>query len=138
MEIKHYATFYYPGIFIAEDETIEVKTKDIKELTLPSKQIFAVKFFDRTFTEDVYKGEKITLSSKPINEELYQIGKFLNLEEVKDKYGEKSPAYGNCINNGYIGLCDSGSWCSAIRTEEEKNAILDPSTLKYKEDEGEQ
>lgn len=140
MKVKHYVTYYYPGAFVPEEDTKEVEEGfDPTTAVMPSRSITGFTTFERVFEEIEYKGEKVTLSSKDLNCQSRHIGTFLSVDDVKEKYGEDSIAYGNVVGNEWLGarLTPRGSLLP-VRNEKERAEIVDPSTLKYKgEDEAE-
>ncbi len=96
MSLKHYVTFYYPGILMNEEETRLISSRRDK-IEIP-KGSFGYRFFDRTETE--LDGE--TLKGKPKNHSgIHYLGKKMSLAEVKKELPAEKILISNMECNGY-------------------------------------
>ncbi len=130
MEIKHYAKFFYPGAFMAEQETKEVNSRDIKEIKIP-RNCIGVAIFDKLTQEVEYNDKKVKLESKEVDLEYYPVGKILTLEEVANKYGKNSIAYNNFKNNNYKHALETSNGSLTWLDEVDVDFVIDPNTLEY-------
>ena len=82
---KMYVEFTVPGLLFAENEVIEVKSRDVVKLNVP-EAAFGVRFFDILITSVANKGKKpVRTESNPVNESRhYNIGtKIYTADEVR-------------------------------------------------------
>ena len=98
MKVIHYATFFSDKNVIPTQKTLKVNTSDVKELTL-TKDIYRVITFDRYVGSVDLKGRKIKVASQKINQKLYHIGKYENLDKLskKDPFFVELAKAGDCI-----------------------------------------
>lgn len=79
----------------------------------------------------IIDGKQIEIKSDRIDEREYVIGKFYSIEDLKSKFGTRSPLYKNVVFNGLRGACNdiNGGWQGV----DDNTIVLDPSTIKYTE-----
>jgi hypothetical protein len=100
---KTYVTLWYPGSFMSEDETVEVKTRDPKAIAKKYPRCFAFEFYDRVETEVTVGGEKKTVGSSPRNKspKYFPSGKTFTVAEVKEKVPDSRILVSNMECNGW-------------------------------------
>jgi len=127
-KIKHYVVEYTPT-WTESEGTREIESRDLKDFIVSRHDVYALKFYDIVVCELKKNGKVFRRVSKPMNMKQYKIGQFLTIEEAD----EQCFGIGTSLQKeGFIGVCLSGQRITAIKDEDEKAQILDPSTLRYK------
>lgn len=126
--LRHMIAYIYPDKNgkhpVSYDEVTEIC--DIKDLkTLPRKDVFAVELYD-TNLADYDEDDRLYEERRT-----YYIGEFLGLDQIKEKYGESSIQYQNCIENHAIGIFYSPVWCGLIYNEKQRKNIISPDQFEY-------
>ena len=124
MQIKYvrktYVEFLYPGSFMSESWTTQVKTRDVSKLKVP-KNSFAFKFFDIISVVVEADGKKIELTSEAINESSkhYYGGKLYTVAELKREFPMQRILISNVESNGYKKAikCRTGNWQPFEKTD---------------------
>ncbi len=98
MKVNHYATIFTNTNILPAERTTRVKSNDINDLSLP-KDCYRVITFDRMIDEIEYNGNIYPVATKKLNQKIYHIGKFENLEKLseKDKLFVKLAQNNDCI-----------------------------------------
>lgn len=96
--VVHYVRFWYPGVFVSEDSTKRIASRN-PALVKPPKDCYAFQFFDRTETSE--DGE--TLRGKERNKSgmFFVGGRVMTLTEVRKELKGESTLIANMENNGY-------------------------------------
>lgn len=126
MKVNHYVTLFSDKNVIPSQKTIKVNTTDVKQLSL-TKDIYRVILFDRYVGDVEIKGKKIKVASQRLNQKLFHIGKYENL----DKLSKKDPFFVELAKNGdCIGMVTSPSGMETLVFRGE--GIVDPFNKKEK------
>ena len=94
--LKHYVTFLYPGIFLSEESSKEVKSRDEK-FEVP-KTCFAYYFWDREEQEirgEILKGEAKNKSG------LFYFGELMTVKDVEEKLPKERVLLSNMRSNNW-------------------------------------
>ena len=133
METKHFVEFKEPGAFFAESYTEEIPSSDLQDIVLPNRRIHAFSTFDKVYsTVTLESGEETQVTSGRINEKFYQVGTFMSLEEIAEKYGETSMLYRNVKNNDFAGAIIGPAGNASFPND--NATLLSPDQLKYSGD----
>lgn len=103
-EIKHYATFLYPGALVAESETKEVETTDPMKIKVPDG-CYGFYFFERT--EATVNKKRLIGEPENHSPTYYPNGKVYTLADVK----KSVPNPMNLISN-----MESNNWETVVET----------------------
>lgn len=114
-ETVHYVTYYYPGIFMPEESTYRIDSRDVQAaLAGASQDAFAFTFHDRVITLTDVDGREIPLESKPLNESgrYYIDAQPYTAAEVQLLDGDHEILLSNMRANGWdpILRCRTGNW----------------------------
>jgi hypothetical protein len=110
---KTYIEFLYPGSFVAESSTKEVKTREVSKVKVP-KSAFGFKFFDILSVVVDADSRKVQLTSERINMSPmhYYGGKLYTLAEVEREFPQNDTLVQNMKGNGWgkVIRCRTGNW----------------------------
>lgn len=122
MQIKHYVEWICNDGFQVFSKVEEIESRDINKLSINSN-VAQFELFDRIVGEMEYKGEKYPVKTEKLNKELFRIGYFYSLEDIKDIRGIR--VYDEYVANGYVGeiICVN-SWRSIPVLKKELNSVL--------------
>jgi len=130
-KVRHFMDYTFEaGLFLPETGTMEISEKDIHKVVLPYKSIYRVVLYDVITTTIEHEGKTYEASTGRVNEEEFLVGKFFSTEEVLAATNENNAVYKSLKAKGAIGEVGR----CPIFTEAEKNAIISPSELHYKDD----
>lgn len=98
--LKHYVTYWYPGVFVAEDLTKPISERNPKEAALQASEgAYGFSFHDREETEvdgEVLRGKKKNLSG------MYYInGELFDVERVRKEVPNPRTLVSNMEGNGW-------------------------------------
>lgn len=137
MKVNHYATIYTNKNILPAEKTTRVKSNNIHDLSLP-QEAYRVITFDRMVNELEYNGKIYPVATRKLNQKIYHIGKFENLETLarKDELFVKLAKGNNCI-----GMVTSSSGLESMVFEGEgivdinnkKEIVIKECTLKIDE-----
>ncbi|MEK7631382.1 MAG: hypothetical protein AAB445_00740 [Patescibacteria group bacterium] len=117
---KTYIEFLYPGVFLNESSTQEIKTRDVSRVKVP-KNAYCFKFFDILSLAVKTEGEEVLLTSERINvsPRHYYGGKLYTIAELKREFPNERVLIGNIEGNGYKQAirCRTGNWQTFTETD---------------------
>lgn len=140
MELKHYVKYYYYLGFCDNtySKVEEIKSRDVTKLPLCDLSIgdnvYALEVFDRVVGELEYEGKTYPVKTDKLNNELYYVGYFYSLNDIKELRGNR--VYEEFINRGYAGeiVCQVAK--SKVVAKEELETTLShlitPPHIKFK------
>lgn len=110
---KTYIEFLYPGAFISESSTCEVRTRDMSNIEVP-KNSYGFRFFDVLSAIVNTNGNQVKLTSKRINVSpmYYYGGELYTVTELKLAFPNEHILIGNIEGNGHQRAikCRTGNW----------------------------
>ena len=108
-----YVEFLYPGSFMSESSTREVKTRDTSKVKVP-KNAFCFSFFDILSVVVEADGNKVKLTSERVNmsPKHYYGGRLYTVAELKRDFPGERILISNIEGNGYKKAirCRTGNW----------------------------
>lgn len=105
-ETRTYVEFYYPGAFFDETSTREVKTRDVKSVSVPDGA-FGFRFFDVMSTEE--GGVRMSSARLNVSPMYYYGGRIMTLDEVRQEMPEARILISNMEGNGYARVIKCGT-----------------------------
>ncbi len=98
MTTKQFVTFYYLGIFMSEESSQEVESRDVMALDVPDSA-FAFEFWERTETE--VDGEALKGQPKNRSGRYYPEGRVMSVADVLVEDTDNRILVSNMENNGW-------------------------------------
>lgn len=134
MKLKHYVQFYKYINGKKYFKVEEIESRDVSKLSIDD-DVFTLVIFDRMIDETNYKGKVYPVESEKLNQELYYVGYFYSLEDIKEIYGKF--IYDVFVSNEYIGeiVCQVGfSTCvKKDQVERKLGHLITPPHIKFKD-----
>lgn len=138
MELKHYVKYYCSYCNDTYSKVEEVESRDVSKLHLSDlsigDSIYALEIFDRIVAELDYEGKTYPVKTDKLNNELYYVGYFYSLRDIKELRGNR--VYEEFINRGWAGeiVCQVAK-SKVVPKEELENALahlITPPHIKFK------
>lgn len=138
MELKHYVKYYCSYCNDTYSKVEEVESRDVSKLPLSDMSIgdsvYALEIFDRIVAELDYEGKTYPVKTDKLNNELYYVGYFYSLRDIKELRGNR--VYEEFINRGWAGeiVCQVAK-SKVVPKEELENALahlITPPHIKFK------
>lgn len=138
MQLKHYVKYYWRSFGNTYSKVEEIETRDTSKLPLGDlsigDNIYALEIFDRLVGELDYEGKTYPVKTEKLNNELYYVGYFYSLRDIKELRGNR--VYEEFINRGWAGeiVCQVAK-SKVVPKEELENALahlITPPHIKFK------
>ena len=126
MELKHYVKYYWSFCANTYSKVEEIASRDVSKLPLGDMSIgdnvYALEIFDRIVGELDYEGKTYPVKTDKLNNELYYVGYFYSLKDIKALRGNS--VYEEFINRGWAGEIACQVATSKVVPKEELDELL--------------
>ena len=126
MELKHYVKYYWSFCANTYSKVEEIASRDVSKLPLGDMSIgdnvYALEIFDRIVGELDYEGKTYPVKTDKLNNELYYVGYFYSLKDIKALRG--SSVYEEFIKRGWAGEIACQVATSKVVPKEELETAL--------------